>query len=111
MARGRQAREVIVNGVSACMREHGVKYGVKYTTLMHRLLKKWTLEQALGLAPKPKRPNGNIGGRWSKLRDGPQMGTAFDNIWQAMAGELTAEEYLRREGVPANGYVLSSRDH
>lgn len=109
MARGRKAKTITVNGVSATLEQHAAAHGIAYKTLMGRLSTDWTLEQALGLAPKPKRPRGKVDARWSNLQDGPRLADALDNLCAAISGEATAEEYLRREGVPANGYTLRSR--
>lgn len=108
--RGRKAKTITVNGVSATLEQHAAAHGIAYKTLMSRLSTDWTLEQALGLAPKPKRPRGKgKSAFWSNLQDGPRLADALDNLCAAITGEATAEEYLRREGVPANGYTLRSR--
>lgn len=105
------ARKITVNGVSATRAEHAATHGVSYRTLMSRLSADWTLEQALGLAPKPKRARGKSVGapHWSNLQDGLRLASALDNLIAAVSGEANAEEYLRREGVPQNGYTLRSR--
>jgi hypothetical protein len=111
MARATKPRIVTVNGVSATLAEHAAAHGIPYTTLTGRLSTGWTPEQALGLAPKPIRRRGKTNANlWSNLQDALPLDTPLNNMWKAMAGELTAEEYLRREGVPSNGYILSSRD-
>lgn len=109
MARGKKARPITVNGVCATREEHAAAHGVNYKTLTSRLSAKWTLEQALGLAPKPIRRRGKSdANQWSNLQDGLKLASALENLTGAVTGELTAEEYLRREGVPENGYVLRS---
>lgn len=100
-----------MNGVSATLAEHAATHGIAYKTLMGRLSTDWTLEQALGLAPKPKRSRGKgKSAFWSNLQDGPRLADPLENITGAITGELDAEEYLRREGVPENGYTLPSCD-
>lgn len=95
MKAGRKPKLVIVGGVTASIPDLARSHGVKYSTVLARMHKHWTLEEALGIV--------------SRRRKRLPLESAWDNLCDAISGEITAEEYLRREGVPENGFRLSSR--
>jgi hypothetical protein len=83
-----------------------IVFGVPYQTLYKRLTRlSWSAEQSLGLAPPPA-PAMDRRRKLTALPELAPCGTAYGNLLAAAMGEITAEEYLRREGVGSNGYVL-----
>lgn len=83
-----------------------IVFGVPYQTLYKRLTRlSWSPEQSLGLAPPPA-PAMHRHRTLAALPELARAGTAYGNLMAAACGEISAEEYLRREGVGSNGYVL-----
>lgn len=103
------ARGVIHTGsLGTLARQFGSTYNVVYAR-WHGL--KWSLEEALGIVARPVAcyPRSNSRRRQlPELPICPRLGSAQENLWAAMTGLIDAEEYLQREGMGSNGYVLRS---
>lgn len=87
-------------------RQFGTTYNVVYAR-WHGL--KWSLEEALGIVPRPVVCYSRNNSRRRQLPElpmCPRLGTAQENLWAAVTGMIDAEEYLEREGMGSNGYVL-----
>lgn len=93
-----------VHGITNNVKQLALHFGVLPQTAHARLQIGWTIEQALGLAaPPPRRPQG---GRGCHLPAGPRLASAEENLLAAILTPMSAEEYLRREGVPLNDHPL-----
>ena len=101
------SRIYTVQGITASLRAHALRLDVPYTTAFTHICEHhWTVEQALGLAPRPPaKPHSNRRLQ-PVLVDGPRMGTPSENFLRACFTLLSAEDYLKLEGVPANGHPL-----
>lgn len=96
-----------VQGITANLCALAKHFGVPYPTAHARLFEHdWSIEEALGLVPRRRKPNANR--LLPELVDGPRLGSPADNFLRAALRLLTAEEYLRLEGVPMNEHPLES---
>lgn len=109
----RTPRIYTVQGITANLKTHADHYGVNYPLAHARMFKhQWTVEQALGLAPRPPpKPRGRTGTvrgfHCTALgEDGPRLASAKDNFMRAALRLISGEEFLRLEGVPMNGHPL-----
>jgi hypothetical protein len=68
----------------------------------------WTAEQSMGLVAPPPRVAHDVRRKRAELPVLPRLGYPYDNLMAAACGLIDAEEYLRREGVGSNGFVLSN---
>lgn len=110
MSRRNISHVYTVRGVTDNLRRLSAHFGVGYQTAHSRLTQiGWSLEQALGLVPPP--PRRRSGGRGCHLPAGPRLASAEENLLAAMLTPMSAEEYLRREGVPLNDHPLPGGDH
>lgn len=96
-----------VLGITNSVKQLAIHFGVVPQTAHARLEIGWSIEQALGLAAPP--PRRRQGGRVCHLPAGPPLASAEDNLWLAILTPMPAEEYLRREGIPPNGYPLTDK--
>jgi hypothetical protein len=104
----RVPRIYTVQGITANLRAHSQRFGVLYQLAHARMFKLkpgWTVEQALGLAPRPAPKSTGIRYR-PPLINGPRLAPPGENFLHAHLRLIDAEEYLRREGVPTNEHPL-----
>lgn len=102
----RTPRIYTVQGITANLKAHAQPLGVGYALTHARMFKHdWTVEQALGLAPRP--PPKSCGIRYlPPLINGPRLAPPKENFMRAALRLIDGEEYLRLEGVPMNGHPL-----
>ncbi|MDB6104111.1 MAG: hypothetical protein JWO52_4110 [Gammaproteobacteria bacterium] len=106
----RTFRIYTVQGITANLKTLSAHFGVSYPLTHARMFKHdWTVEQALGVAPRPA-PKPHRHRIRPALVDGPRLSSAEENFLRAVLTPLSAEGYLRLEGVPLNGHPLESRD-
>lgn len=89
-------RHITLEGVSGSVTEMCRRYGAPYGRVSKRLTLGWSEEEAFGLVERrakqaPPKPKQCAGLSFSQRRH---------NLIAAIAGELSGEEYLRREGLP-----------
>jgi hypothetical protein len=111
MSRAYHSRIYTVQGVTANLKQLAAHFGVGYPLAHTRKFRReWTLEQALGLEPPPRGRGQQVHRHYEGLVSGPALAPADENFLRAHFQLITAEEYLRLEGVPMNGYPLEARN-
>ena len=108
------ARRLIVNGETHTLVQLCKQYRKNYSTVENRLRDKWSIEEALGLVPRPLKKRKTRAPKVAEIPAEPPKplrinygpyGIPFTragrNIMAAAMGLLSGEEYLRAEGFRA----------
>lgn len=96
--------------ITGTLKELSERFGVPYQTVYKRLFRmRWTVEQSLGLVAHVRQAH-EVTRKLPPLPYIVRCGSVLANLLSAVAGEISGEEYLRREGVGSNAHPLPYRD-